>query len=388
MENNSTIINKIELLNKELLKLQTQSINITIQMNKLQTQSENMTIQMNNIKSEIEKIREQFNLNIEQSEISKNTLITNDLTEEINNTTKIFSQVPEKYIDFLKFITRFRQYSINNCILIYNNNPNVSYVASFNHLKQLGYNITKGQKAIKIIVPDVKVQYQIGDKIKSYYELTNAEKFEVGKGKVKTIKKTSFLKDYVFDISQTDISKDILQNIINYYDNKNLDVKDKIKIMEQYLENNSIKISYKTNDFEAYKKAYFNDKLIVVSDKNDDKKLSNLIPGIYKSILTNDRNLIENKTNIKELQLQSIEFMINKYFNIPNKDEKILDIGKNIQSLTKEEIKQYIYPILNKTKSIIKQCDEIQEKNLEKYIQTKKEKNKDKYKKEKETFER
>ena len=55
---------------------------------------------------------------------------------------------------FLDNISKFNNYSYNNQILIYLQKPDARYITSFEKFKELGYQINKGAKAIKIFVPN------------------------------------------------------------------------------------------------------------------------------------------------------------------------------------------------------------------------------------------
>ena len=62
----------------------------------------------------------------------------------------------EKYLNYLKFLSNFHSYSVNNSILIFSQNPEASIVAGFNKWKSLKRNVKKGEKSIKILAPLIK----------------------------------------------------------------------------------------------------------------------------------------------------------------------------------------------------------------------------------------
>ncbi len=60
----------------------------------------------------------------------------------------------ERYFDYLKTMSRFHSYSVNNTILIHMQRPNASLVAGFNQWKnKFGRHVKKGEKGITIIAP-------------------------------------------------------------------------------------------------------------------------------------------------------------------------------------------------------------------------------------------
>ena len=60
----------------------------------------------------------------------------------------------ERYADYLRTMSRFHRYSLNNTILIHAQRPDATLVAGFNKWRdQFGRNVMRGEKGIKIIAP-------------------------------------------------------------------------------------------------------------------------------------------------------------------------------------------------------------------------------------------
>ena len=60
----------------------------------------------------------------------------------------------EKYFDYLRTMSRFHSYSVNNTVLIHLQMPNASVVAGFNQWKnRFGRHVKKGEKGLTIIAP-------------------------------------------------------------------------------------------------------------------------------------------------------------------------------------------------------------------------------------------
>ena len=57
----------------------------------------------------------------------------------------------KKWADFLAFATKFHTYSLNNLMLIMGQNPEASQVAGFRKWQELGRQVRKGEKALKIL---------------------------------------------------------------------------------------------------------------------------------------------------------------------------------------------------------------------------------------------
>ena len=59
----------------------------------------------------------------------------------------------ENYKNYLKTMSKFTSYSLNNTLLIAMQKPDSSTVAGFNTWKSLGRQVKKGEKAIQILAP-------------------------------------------------------------------------------------------------------------------------------------------------------------------------------------------------------------------------------------------
>ena len=129
----------------------------------------------------------------------------------------------EKYRQYLRTMSRFHKYSVNNTMLIYMQKPDATVVAGFNKWRdQFGRNVLKGEKGIKIIAP---TPYK--KKIEEA-KLDPDTKFPMldANGKAimeeKEIKIPMYKPVTVFDVSQTEgkplpqLAADLTGNVQNY----------------------------------------------------------------------------------------------------------------------------------------------------------------------------
>jgi antirestriction protein ArdC len=111
----------------------------------------------------------------------------------------------EQYADYLKTLSKFHNYSLNNTILIAMQKPDASLIAGFNTWKnEHGRNVRKGEKGIKIIAPS---PFKIKKEMKKIDPDT--QRPVIGRdGKPVTeqveIKIPAFKVVSVFDVSQTE----------------------------------------------------------------------------------------------------------------------------------------------------------------------------------------
>ena len=145
-----------------------------------------------------------------------------DITDSIERGIQDLFQ-SDKYTEYLRTMSRFHKYSVNNTMLIYMQKPNATLVAGFNKWRdQFERNVMKGEKGIKIIAPTPfkkKIEQEKRDPD------TNLPMLDAD-GKViteeKEIKIPMFKPVTVFDVSQTDgkplpqLASDLSGNVQNY----------------------------------------------------------------------------------------------------------------------------------------------------------------------------
>ena len=145
-----------------------------------------------------------------------------DITDSIEKGIQELFQ-SDKYAQYLRTMSRFHKYSVNNTMLIYMQRPDATLVAGFNKWRdQFERNVKKGEKGIKIIAPTPfkkKIEEQKLDP-DTKQPMLDAD------GKVimeeKEIKIPMFKPVTVFDVSQTDgkplpqLASDLSGNVQNY----------------------------------------------------------------------------------------------------------------------------------------------------------------------------
>lgn len=109
--------------------------------------------------------------------------------------------------EFLIFSSRFPRYSIRNQMLIYKQNPYAMFVAGFERFKEMGYFILKGEKGMRIWVPQ-NVTYYRGKENEPWKKRTKSTPKEVRDmikaGMLETREELQFYRyGVVFDIAQT-----------------------------------------------------------------------------------------------------------------------------------------------------------------------------------------
>lgn len=142
-----------------------------------------------------------------KSNIDKRKAEIKELAAKIDEAVKNYTLDPDALYELFLFKQQFREYSMNNVILIYKQREGALQVAPFSKWKEQGYNVRKGEHALKIFAPcltsfvydkDKNVICRLKDATPEQKKLITSGEYTVER------KKTGYTLVPVFDISQTD----------------------------------------------------------------------------------------------------------------------------------------------------------------------------------------
>jgi hypothetical protein len=229
-----------------------------------------------------------------------------------------FENDPEDILEFLHFSSRFYQYSTNNKMLIYRRNPGARFCASYNKLKEMGYQVQQGQKGMEILVP-AAVTYWYDDNIsqwKRLFEAGKEEKAKIKAGEIETKKITVFKIGHTFDIGQTDCPVADYPKLFNmgYASEKH----DKLfNAVKSYCEERGIPV-YIDSFPSISMRGYFlpADNTIHLSDKlNDSMKLSVLTHELGHAVMhaSYDPDMSSEQ---KEIEADSLSLMLREHLGV------------------------------------------------------------------------
>ena len=120
-----------------------------------------------------------------------------DKRKEVEELTKGMEKKVEQHFhsteelkDYLSFMGKFYQYSMSNTALIQEQFFGAQAVGSFKFWKDKGFSVNKGEKGIKILVPNKTVPKfkDENGKLKSINKATPQEKKLIQEGKKKSLK--------------------------------------------------------------------------------------------------------------------------------------------------------------------------------------------------------
>lgn len=229
---------------------------------------------------------------------------TEEITKELERGVKELL-ASDKYKEYLNFMGKFHDYSVNNSILIFLQMPQATMVAGYqawqNKFKR---QVRKGEKGIRILAPcPHKYTKQIED------ENGNKEEHEFNW--------TTFRPVSVFDISQTDgdeipeICNDLTGNVEGYKE-----------LVDKLIAVSPVRVSFEPINSAA--KGYFNDaenKIVVKAEMSEEQTVKTLVHEIAHSLLHGkEGEETEANRSTKEVQAESVAYTVCRMLGL-NTDE-------------------------------------------------------------------
>ncbi|HBJ1645863.1 TPA: ImmA/IrrE family metallo-endopeptidase [Clostridium botulinum] len=315
------------------------------------------------------------------------------LIEDAENKVNKYFDSSKNIKEYLSFMSKFYNYSLSNTILINNQFSGAIAVGSYAFWKEKGFSVNKGEKGIKILVPNKgkdRFENEKGE-IKTVDKATAEEKKKIEQGIYEIYKGSIyFTQGYIFDISQTNAkAKDLPKifpnrwlegNILNY----NL----LYKGMEKIAEKIHVKIIQPKSELGVAKGvSYTATKEVALNPRNSElQNIKTLLHELTHAKLHTKDNLDKYKTHEKEFQAELTAYTICSHFGIDTSEYsfkylsewtkgRTLNDKKNLLKEVKETSIDYIEiledVLLEKDKHInIKYIDEGSELK-EKSINTK-----------------
>lgn len=264
---------------------------------------------------------EKMNIDISRRSLTKDEF--NQLTSEIKDIAKTYQSDPDLLTDYLAFKAQFYQYSPTNAMLIYQQNPNATFVASFTKWKQLGYNIKRGQHHIKISRPIEisKFPREVNGKT-VWTDIKYAspeEKAKIADGLLEVQKTTKFIPHQVFDISQTDCPVEDYPKFYNM-GHPDLEQQQLYECIKQYAKESGFTVT--EEDLSSISlHGYYNpqdDSIHINSLLEDSGRLETMCHELAHGVL---HKTSTQPTEIKELEAESFSAMLKRKMGFPVSEE-------------------------------------------------------------------
>lgn len=234
---------------------------------------------------------------------------------------KIFES--ERFHELLKVMSKQKNYSLNNSLMIALQKPDATMVKGFKEWQKLGRHVMKGEKAIKILAPVIKkMDIEVID------PKTKQPKLDENGNKITSKEDviTGFRLVSVFDISQTE-GKEIpsVQDFINRSLKDDTYMSQLYKDYLNFLKQNS-GLDIREDVTEKGVGGYY-DKIkneIVISNsmnKNDSEKFRVLIHEYAHALLHGfDKEFEDVDRGHKEAQAESVAYVVSHYYGLDTSD--------------------------------------------------------------------
>lgn len=209
----------------------------------------------------------------------------------------------EKYASLLRIMSKFHNYSFNNCILIATQCPQASFVTGYSNWKTSFNRIVKrGEKAIRIIAP-------------CPYTKVNEEKGEEEK-------RIFFRTTSVFDLSQT-IQIPNTEEVQFGIEELTGDVPDYERLLNAIIATSTCPVSYKKPKGSV--KGYYaplEKKIVVCEGMSELQTIKTLLHEIAHSLLHNPEEMEERKVrrDTKEVEAESTAFIVATLLGLDTSD--------------------------------------------------------------------
>lgn len=280
---------------------------------------------------------------------------------------------------FLDNMVNFNNYSLNNQYLIWLQKPDSKYVTSFNAFSKMCYYINKGEKGIKILFPVflkfIKVDTNDSQfKIKPIYLLTEEELKKLKDKEDNSVtfykeKATYFKVGNVFDVSQTTMPFEEIDSSLNpILEDSRADGITDIFIKAIYKD--GIKVKYEDIDSGAKGYCDFDNKTIVVKKNLSDLMRLKVIIHEYAHSLAhthlkdNNKEYQEHREQY-ESEAEAIAYVVSKYLGLDTKNYSITYLYSWSKNKDFKELDDSFETINRFSKKIIKNYEEIYDKELD-----------------------
>lgn len=273
----------------------------------------------------------------------------------------------KKYKEYLKFASKFTDYSARNTMLINLQRPDATLVAAYGKWKQLGRQVEKGETGISILAP---VTYKTNNVLEverpAVDEFGNQLYNDDGTEKTETVEKPltglSFKQVYVFDVSQTS-GKEIPDPFSEL--TGDIDASRKEAVFAALKKITGAEFEFK--DIQGGSKGYYSaakNLIVIKTGMSDAQTLKtafhetahNLLHDPNKKIVT-----VKSPRNEKEVQAESVAFMVAEKFGLDTSEYSFPYIASWSEGKQLEQLKNSLQEIQAAAKKIF---DEIESELL------------------------
>ena len=262
----------------------------------------------------------------------------------------------DNFQNYLKMLSKFHNYSVNNVILILSQYPSASLVAGYNSWRDNFHRqVNKGEKAIKILAP-----YQVN--VKKLLEDTDEHGNTVQTEE--EVKVTKFRIVNVFDVNQTSGEPLTDIQLVNDLTGTSNNARALVAAINEVC---TIPIEFNPAssepEFLAGAKGYYSiteDKIVVNRDLDDIQIAKTLTHEYAHSLLHKDRKKSQSQ---REIEAESLAFVICDHFDIDTSDYSFGYVASYAMN-NPEQLKNILSNIQVNAKEMINSLEPLFERNL------------------------
>lgn len=245
------------------------------------------------------------------------------LTKKMEKSVEGYFRTPGDLKEYLTFMAKFYHYSPSNISLIQSQFQGASAVGSFSFWKEKGFPVKKGEKGIKILVPNRTVA-KFKDKEGTWKTVTKANEEEKKQIESKSVEvmpgRLYFAVGHVFDVSQTNAKAEDLPRIFpnRWLDGSVTDYKSLYKGMEAIAEKNGVKIIEPKQELGVAKGvSYTLTKEVALNPRNSElQNVKTLLHELAHVKLHTAETHMNYTAPEKEFQAEMTAYAVSSYFGI------------------------------------------------------------------------
>ncbi|COF53978.1 LtrC-like protein [Streptococcus pneumoniae] len=245
------------------------------------------------------------------------------LTKGMEKNIEGYFRTPGDLKEYLTFMAKFYHYSPSNISLIQSQFQGASAVGSFSFWKEKGFPVKKGEKGIKILVPNRTVA-KFKDKDGTWKSVTKASEQEKKQIESKSVEvkpgRLYFAVGHVFDVSQTNAKAEDLPRIFpnRWLDGSVTDYKSLYKGMEAIAEKNGVKIIEPKQELGVAKGvSYTLTKEVALNPRNSElQNVKTLLHELAHAKLHTAETHMNYTAPEKEFQAEMTAYAVSSYFGI------------------------------------------------------------------------
>lgn len=295
-----------------------------------------------------------------------------EITKSIEEKVQTIFHSSDELMDYLRYMSKFYQYSIGNTILIQSQFYGANAVGSFAFWKKQGYMIKKGEKGIKILVPNkLKPQFLDEGKWRPIDEATSEQLQLIQQGKIKQRNgKTVYSIGHVFEASQTNMKAEDLPKV---FPNKWIegDVEDYLTMfdsMKEIAKAINVKIIEPKSELGVSKGvSYPLTREVALNPRNSElQNVKTLLHELAHAKLHTKDTRDQYTASEKEFQAEMVAFTVCTYLGIDTSEYSLSYLHHWTNGKTFDDHKKLLKEIRETAVQFISILDESYEKFIEK----------------------